>query len=132
MPRSRAQRMQQETANKSQDGQNTSCISQPEGLRRAPFNASDVAAAEEVNCIANNMEKYITLSLGGLRFIDGLNFLQGSLDSLVRATPKEALKITSAISKGSELLYKKGIYPYEYIDSWERFTETRLPDKENF
>ena len=45
VPRSRAQRMQQ-TANKSQDGQNTSCISQPEGLRRAPFNASDVAAAE--------------------------------------------------------------------------------------
>jgi len=38
--------MQQETANKSQDGQNTGCISQPEGLRCAPFNASDVAAAE--------------------------------------------------------------------------------------
>jgi len=87
---------------------------------------------KEVNCIANNMEKYITLSLGGLRFINSLNFLQGSLDSLVRATPKEALKITSSISKGSDLLYKKGIYPYEYIDSWERFTETRLPDKESF
>ena len=66
---------------------------------------------KEVNCIANNMEKYITLSLG--LFIDSLNFLQGSLDSLVRATPKEALKITSSISKGSDLLYKKGIYPYE-------------------
>ena len=87
---------------------------------------------KEVNCIANNMEKYITLSLGGLRFIDSLNFLQGSLDSLVRATPKEALKMTSSISKGSDLLYKKGIYPYEYLDSWERFTETRLPEKESF
>ena len=37
---------QGQTANKPQDGQNTGCISQPEGLRRAPFNASDVAAAE--------------------------------------------------------------------------------------
>jgi len=42
------------------------------------------------------------------------------------------LKITSTISKGSDLLYKKGIYPYEYMDSWERFAETRLPDKEKF
>ena len=68
---------------------------------------------KEVKCVANNMEKYITFSVGGLRFIDSLNFLQGSLDSLVSATPKESLKITSTISKGSDLLYKKGIYPYE-------------------
>jgi len=60
------------------------------------------------NCIANNMENYITFSVEGLRFIDSLNFLQGSLDSLVSATPKETLKITSTISKGSDLLYKKG------------------------
>ena len=66
---------------------------------------------KEVKCIDNNMEKYITFSVGGLRFIDSLNFLQGSLDSLVSATPKEALKITSTIAKGSELLYKKGILP---------------------
>ena len=64
---------------------------------------------KEVKCVANNMEKYITFSVGGLRFIDSLNFLQGSLDSLVRATPKESLKITSTISNGSDLLYKKGI-----------------------
>ena len=38
--------MQQEMANNSQDGPNASCIPQPEGLRRAPFNASDVTAAE--------------------------------------------------------------------------------------
>ena len=87
---------------------------------------------KEVKCVANNMEKYITFSVGGLRFIDSLNFLQGSLDSLVRATPKESLKITSTISNGSDLLYKKGIFPYEYMDSWERFSETSLPDKENF
>ena len=87
---------------------------------------------KEVKCVANNMEKYITFSVDNLRFIDSLNFLQGSLDSLVRATPKESLKITSTISKGSDLLYKKGVYPYEYMDSREKFSETRLPDKEKF
>ncbi|KAL9969009.1 hypothetical protein ACROYT_G021166 [Oculina patagonica] len=113
------------------------------------------ATQKEVKCVANNMEKYITFSLGGLRFIDSLNFLQGSLDSLVSAAPKESLKITKTISKrncekntefvkkskkeqekeiekNAELFYKKGIYPYEYMDSWERFSETSLPVKEKF
>ena len=87
---------------------------------------------KKVECIPLNMEKYIKFSVGGLHFIDSFNFLQASLDSLVSATPKELLKITSTISKGSDLLYKKGIYPYEYMDSWARFSETRLPDKEKF
>ena len=87
---------------------------------------------KEVKCIANNMEKYITFSVRGLRFINSLNFLEGSLDSLVSTTPKESLKTTSTISKGSDLLYKKGIYPYKYMDTWERFTKIRLPVKENF
>ena len=30
------------------------------------------------------------------------------------------------------LLLRKGVYPYEYIDSWERFDEKSLPDKEAF
>ena len=28
------------------------------------------------------------------------------------------------------LLLRKGVYPYEHMDSWERFNETSLPDKE--
>ena len=31
-----------------------------------------------------------------------------------------------------ELLLRKGIYPYEYMDSWKRFTEESLTDKEYF
>ena len=30
------------------------------------------------------------------------------------------------------LLLRIGVYPYEYIDNWERFDETSLPDKESF
>ena len=27
---------------------------------------------------------------------------------------------------------RKGVYPYEYMDNWERFNETSLPNKESF
>ena len=30
------------------------------------------------------------------------------------------------------LLLRKGVYPYEYIDNWERFNELLLPNKESF
>ena len=30
------------------------------------------------------------------------------------------------------LLLRKGVYPYEYMNSWQRFDETSLPDKEAF
>ena len=30
------------------------------------------------------------------------------------------------------LILRKGMYPYEYMDSWERFDETSLPDKKAF
>ena len=30
------------------------------------------------------------------------------------------------------LLIRKGVYPYEYMDSWEKFNERSLPDKEYF
>ena len=29
-------------------------------------------------------------------------------------------------------LLRKGVYPYEYMDSWERFNETSLPDEKAF
>ncbi|KAJ8915561.1 hypothetical protein NQ315_012445 [Exocentrus adspersus] len=36
------------------------------------------------------------------------------------------------IDKEFNLLTRKGVFPYDYIDSWERFTETCLPSKTNF
>ncbi|MFA8451418.1 MAG: endonuclease domain-containing protein, partial [Bacteroidales bacterium] len=40
----------------------------------------------DVKCVANNMEKYITFSFGGLKFIDSLSFLLTSLEKCVEST----------------------------------------------
>ena len=83
-----------------------------------------------MSCIPNNTEKYISFSLGQLRFIDSAQFLQASLSKLVDANKPEAFHITARYEP--DHLMRKGVYPYEYVDSWERFEETKLPPKEAF
>ena len=88
-----------------------------------------------MSCIPNNTEKYISLSLGQLRFIDSAKFLLASLDKLVAANRPEAFHITARYEPNHQkrtLLMRKGVYPYEYVDSWERFEDTTLPPKEAF
>jgi len=88
-----------------------------------------------INVILNNMEKYIAFMLGhNLVFIDSFRFMSSSLDKLVSNLPKESLKYTSEVFKGKalDLMSKKGIYPYDYMDSFERFNETKLPTKDEF
>ena len=83
-----------------------------------------------VSCIPNNNEKYISFSLGQLCFIDIAQFLPASLDKLVAANLPEAFQITAQNEPNRErreLLMRKGVYPYEYMDTWDRFTERKLP-----
>ncbi|XP_058029287.1 uncharacterized protein LOC131193286 [Ahaetulla prasina] len=89
----------------------------------------------KITCIPNNTEKYISFSVGPLRFIDSAQFMLASLDKLVSANQSEGFQIMARIEPSRErreLLLRKGVYPYEYMDSWERFTELRLPGKEAF
>ena len=30
------------------------------------------------------------------------------------------------------MLLRKGVYPYEYMDCWDKFNETLIPSKESF
>ena len=59
----------------------------------------------KIKCIPNNMENYISFSLGNLRFIDSVNFLLNSLDSLVKGSDPKSFKITA---KGHKEEEKKG------------------------
>ena len=87
----------------------------------------------EIKCIPTNTEKYISFSLGNLRFIDSVNFLLSGLDKLVKGIEEfPIMQRRFPEENGQRLLQKKGIYPYEYMDSFERFHETQLPGREKF
>ena len=87
-----------------------------------------------INAIPNNMEKYMAFMLGNhLTFIDSFQFMSSSLEKLVSNLPRESLKYTSKRFKGLklDLMAKKGVYPYDYMDSFKKFKE-QLPTKEEF
>ena len=70
-----------------------------------------------------------------LRFIDSVKFMSSSLDSLVSNLARgghKSLGFEDYNDRQRELLIRKGIYPYEDMDSWDRFEETKLPSIENF
>ena len=59
--------------------------------------------------------------------------MASSLEKLVEATDKADFKITKSVFDAkTDTILRKGIYPYEYIDSPERFKETKLPPIEAF
>ena len=60
--------------------------------------------------------------------------MSSSLDKLVSNLPKDDLKYTSKEFTGTKrsLMSQKGVYPYDFMDSFEKFVLTELPTKEQF
>ena len=84
-----------------------------------------------------------------IRISDSCRFMQDSLSNLVDNLSELKIKeidndvlikkfdntyqlSDNDINKFKLLLLRKGVYPYEYMDSWKRFNETELPSKDNF
>ena len=56
--------------------------------------------------------------------------MNSSLDKLVKNVSDEDFKYVS--SENLELLKQKGAYPYEYMNSFEKFNEKKLPARKYF
>jgi hypothetical protein len=101
-----------------------------QGLKKMNFSKIDI--------IAQNFEKYMTFSFGEFRFLDSFAFMSSSLDTLssnLLKDGKQNLKHTlnnDFNEKQKKLIVSKGVYPYEYMDCYERFDETELPPIEKF
>ena len=86
-----------------------------------------------ITCIPNNAEKYISFSIAQLKFLDSFQFLASSMEKLVDATVKADYKITkSEFGDTTDIILRKSVYPYEYINRFDGFNETKLPPIETF
>ena len=54
-----------------------------------------------------------------------------SINDLIKKFPNTYQFINKDLNKFI-LLLRKGVYPYDCMDSWKRFNETSLPDKKSF
>ena len=63
-----------------------------------------------------------------------MQFMNSSLDSLVKNLSDHDFMCLSEEFSGKflKLVKQKGVYPYEYMDSFEKFFEDKLPDKYDF
>ncbi|XP_046750606.1 uncharacterized protein LOC124413864 [Diprion similis] len=88
-----------------------------------------------------NKEKYISFTkhVTGIhikfRFIDLFRFMPSSLEKLATYLNDNQKAITRKFCTSSEkfeLLTRKGVFPYEYMDSWEKLEDVKLPPEEKF
>ena len=86
----------------------------------------------KVSVIPNGLEKYMAFTINkNLIFIGSMQFISSSLDSLVKNLSDNDFKCLSEEFSGDllKLVKQKGVYPYEYTDSFERFSEDKLLDR---
>ena len=85
-----------------------------------------------INVTPNGLEKYMSFTLNkNIIFIDSMLFMNSSLDKLVKNL--NDFKYLNSNFKEEQLeLIKKGVYPYEYKNSFQMFKEDKLPDKDCF
>ena len=82
----------------------------------------------KIDLIPNRLEKYITFILNkNLVFIDSMQFMNSSLEKLVKNLSENDFKyLTQEFgSKNLVLLKQKDAYPYEYMNTFKRFSEKK-------
>ena len=104
---------------------------------------------KKIDVIAQNSEKFLTFGFNRFQFKDSLSFLNASLDKLVKMNKYTKGKkqenwqanfhhtrcmLNERINCDEDVdaLTEKGVYPYAYMSSFEKFEETQLPPKEAF
>nr|XP_012219810.1 PREDICTED: uncharacterized protein LOC105670709 [Linepithema humile] len=118
----------------------------------AHFIIKDVANAFEgnIDLLPLTKERYISFTKNvkdtedeksklciKLRFIDSFRFLGTSLQKLTSYLTIDELKISRSefshlSAEHFNLLTRKGVFPYEYVDSVDKLRDTSLPSRESF
>ena len=93
---------------------------------------------ENLRVIPRTSEKYLSFSIGDVEFKDSCQFMAESLASLVshlRSKGEQYFKYMRSCFEDEsqrELLYQKGVFPYNHLTSSQVLLEQQLPAKECF
>jgi len=93
---------------------------------------------KKIDCIPNSFEKFMSISIGNLKFIDSLQFMNASLEELVKNLydPEDKFKhfhsLKSIYPQHYDLLCQKGYYPYEWVNDISKLDHEGLPPIESF
>ena len=104
----------------------------------AAHEVSKVLGDPRFSCIPNNYEKFLSFTIGDLKFMDSFQFMASSLEKLAENLYDREDKYRHFHNMRREfpdhidLLCKKGHYPYEWVDSHEKLQHIGLPPRENF
>ena len=88
----------------------------------------------KVNVIQNGLEIYLNFTINkNLVYIE-FSFIISSLDTLFKNLSDNYFNYLSEEFSGDllKLVKQKGVYPYEYMGNFKKFSEDNLPDKCNF
>ena len=87
-------------------------------------NSENSAYILQYERVKNNLIKYKYLSCN--------KSYSDDLDKKLKKKFKSTFKLSNNDINKLILLLRKGVYPYEYIDDWERFNKASLSEKEGF
>ena len=77
----------------------------------------------------------MSFSVGKLQFLDLMQFMLGSMEALLQTLSPDQFQHTKfgfPRPEKFDLVQLKGVYPYDYFDSFDKFNETDLPPRERF
>ena len=118
-------------------------------------NAEKLSNKKKIDVIAQNSEKFLNIGFDSLSVKDSFSFITASLEKLVSMTKydntdeKERSKWVLRenwqsnfrysskndiikTEKCLDLLTEKGVYPYDYMNAFDKFSDEQLPSKEQF
>ena len=117
-------------------------------------NAEKLSNKNRIDVIAQNSEKFINIGFDSLSVKDSFSFITASLDKLVSMTKYDSTDekeangycvitgkvILDIVVKNNDIiktekcldLTEKGVYPYEYMNAFDKCNDEQLPSKEQF
>ena len=114
-------------------------------------NAEQLSNKKKIDVIAQNSQKFINIGFDSLSVKDSSGFKSASLDKLVSMTkydntdekdrskwiwrdnwPSNCRYSSKNDIIKADLLTEKGVYPYDYMNTFDKFDEEQLPSKEQF